>query len=149
MAGRKNKYYSHVQTRLEEIAGWCREGLIEAEVCKRLGVGVTSFTLYKRQYPALLKAIKEGKEIADYRVEDSLYQRAMGMDIEETHQEFKEGKLVSERKVTKHLAPDPTSMIFWLKNRKGKQWRDKQEIGGQVTILYNVPDVEKEEGDAW
>ena len=145
MAGRRDKYATHVEPRLEEIAGWCREGLIEAEVCKRLGVGVTSFTEYKRLHPALLKAIKEGKEIADYRVEDSLYQRAMGMDVEETHQEFKEGKLVSERKVKKHLAPDPTSMIFWLKNRKSKQWRDKQEVGGSMTINYNVPELQKDD----
>jgi hypothetical protein len=27
----------------------------------------------------------------------------------------------------RHYPPDPTSMIFWLKNRQPQDWRDKQE----------------------
>lgn len=144
-AGRKNKYVTHVEPRLDEIEWWKRDGLTEAEICKRLGIGVSIFAEYKKAHSELLGAIKKGGEIADFKVEDSLFQRATGMPVEETHEEFKDGELVSVKKVHKHLAPDPTSMIFWLKNRKSKQWRDKQEIGGQVTILYNVPEIEKEE----
>lgn len=36
-------------------------------------------------------------------------------------------ELVSKR-VAKQVAPDVTAQIFWLKNRKPGQWRDKQEI---------------------
>ena len=28
-----------------------------------------------------------------------------------------------------HFPPDPTSMIFWLKNRQPDKWRDKRETG--------------------
>lgn len=28
----------------------------------------------------------------------------------------------------KHYPPDPTSMIFWLKNRQPQDWRDKTEV---------------------
>ena len=28
-----------------------------------------------------------------------------------------------------HYAPDPTSMIFWLKNRQPDRWREKREGG--------------------
>jgi hypothetical protein len=27
-----------------------------------------------------------------------------------------------------HVPPDPTSMIFWLKNRRKEQWREKSEV---------------------
>ena len=30
--------------------------------------------------------------------------------------------------VIKHYAPDPASIIFWLKNRKPNKWKDKREI---------------------
>ncbi|HLS07388.1 MAG TPA: hypothetical protein VK079_05485, partial [Bacillota bacterium] len=30
--------------------------------------------------------------------------------------------------VTKEVQPDTTAQIFWLKNRKPAEWRDKQEI---------------------
>ena len=29
---------------------------------------------------------------------------------------------------TEHVPPDTTAMIFWLKNRRPEQWRDKREV---------------------
>ena len=37
-------------------------------------------------------------------------------------------KEILEKKVVKQVHPDVTAQIFWLKNRKPGQWRDKQEI---------------------
>ena len=36
--------------------------------------------------------------------------------------------------ITKQQAPDTTAQIFWLKNRKPQEWRDKQEteISGHI-----------------
>jgi hypothetical protein len=36
--------------------------------------------------------------------------------------------MVTIKEVTKEVAPDATSMIFWLKNRRPERWRDKQSI---------------------
>ena len=30
--------------------------------------------------------------------------------------------------VVKQMAPDVTAQIFWLKNRKSAEWRDKAEL---------------------
>jgi hypothetical protein len=30
--------------------------------------------------------------------------------------------------MVKHYPPDPTSMIFWLKNRQPQKWRDKHDL---------------------
>lgn len=37
-------------------------------------------------------------------------------------------KEVVIKRVTKHKAPETLAQIFWLKNRKPGQWRDKQEV---------------------
>ena len=35
--------------------------------------------------------------------------------------------MVVTREVTKHAAPNPTCLIFWLKNRRPRRWNDKPE----------------------
>ena len=55
-----------------------------------------------------------------------MYGRAKGYEVTEVRDEVSEQGV---KKVTtkKHVAGDTTAMIFWLKNRQPKQWRDKQE----------------------
>lgn len=159
--GRKGKYHTHVFPRLEEIGHWCREGLTEDEICKRLGVSVSSFNEYKNQYSELLEALKMNREIADYRVENALYMRALGYEYdEETYEEFElarpyikeDGTIVkTELRLTKKLkkkqAPDTTAQIFWLKNRKPDVWRDKKEteLSGNMTVNNPFDDLTTEE----
>ncbi len=167
-AGRRDKYQTHIEPRLEEIGWWARDGLVEAEMCKRLGVSVSGFALHKNRHIELMTVLKENREVADYRVENGLYKRAIGFEYEEVtkepalvtliklnrknekfdsdafDKELKEHMVIT-KVVTKQVVPDTTAQIYWTKNRRPKQWRDKQEIGGQVTINYNVPDIEKEE----
>ncbi|MBT2727852.1 helix-turn-helix domain-containing protein [Bacillus sp. ISL-75] len=151
--GRKNKYDTHVYPRLEEIGHWCREGLTEEEICKRLGVSHASFAEYKKQFPELLDTLKTNKEIADYRVEDALYLRALGYEYEEeTFEEFPIDKpylnsagewvrteLRLTKKVKKKQAPDTTAQIFWLKNRKPDVWSDKKETELSGGLNVNNP----------
>ena len=65
---------------------------------------------------------------SDKDVERSLFQRANGYWHEETKVHFDQDGNPSEHKVRKYYPPDSTAMIFWLKNRKRKEWRDRQEI---------------------
>lgn len=78
-AGRKNKYESHVQPRLEEIKWWCRDGRTDKEIASLLGVAYRSFMRYKNQFSQLCQALKNNKEYADLKVEDSLNSRANGI----------------------------------------------------------------------
>jgi hypothetical protein len=144
--GRKSKYELIVVPKLELIGNWCREGLLEEEICKRLGIAVSTFNLYKNQHSELLEVLKNSKEIADYKVEDSLYKRALGYKYDEVTRELctvrdkygepvydpETGQPFTEMKVTKivtkEVTPDTTAQIFWLKNRRPDKWRDKQEI---------------------
>ena len=126
--GRKCKYPTHVQPRLHEIEKWCREGLIEVEICKRLGVSIRQFQEYKNKFPQLSHTLQRGKEVADYQVEDSLYKKAIGIKVTELHEKAIEGpdgkiKMVPDILVTKYLPPDTRSCIYWLINRKPEKWK--------------------------
>jgi transcriptional regulator with XRE-family HTH domain len=158
--GRKNKYDTHVFPRLEEIGHWCREGLTEEEICKRLGVSVASFNNYKKEYIELLESLKVNKSIADYRVEDALYMKAIGYEYEEETIEridflrptLIDGEWVDhEMRVVKRMKkkqqPDTTAMVFWLKNRRPDLWRDKHEIehGGEITNNVDLSGLSVEE----
>jgi transcriptional regulator with XRE-family HTH domain len=50
-------------------------------------------------------------------------------------------KLVLVEEKTKDIAPDTTAQIFWLKNRKPNQWRDKRE----QDINFNPANMTDEE----
>jgi transcriptional regulator with XRE-family HTH domain len=54
---------------------------------------------------------------------------------------------VLEKKVVKQVSPDTTAQIFWLKNRKPAEWRDKREIehGGEITNNIDLSGLSVEE----
>lgn len=81
--GRKSKYESHVEPSLFEIEHWARDGLIEEEICKRLGVGDSTFNEYKLKYLELTEALKKERGLSDYEVENALFKKATGDEFEE------------------------------------------------------------------
>ena len=105
--------------------------MTEPQIAQNMGIAMSTLTEWKNRFPAIAATIKKGKEPVDIQVENALLRRALGYDYEETITEVEElgnGKTKKHvRKVTRHVAPDTTAQIFWLKNRKPKQWRDKME----------------------
>lgn len=137
--GRKSAYETKIKPRLEEIKAWCRDGYIEKQICEYLGISETTFNKYKKEYPKLLESLKINKEVADLTVENSLMKRANGYEYEEKRITETNG-IRTMSVIKKTVLPDVTAQIFWLKNRKPEQWRDKQEIdhtskGKEITGL--------------
>jgi len=142
---RLTKYDTHVEPRLIEIEGWARDGLIDEQISKNLGVAYSTFREYKDKYSALSAALKRGKEVIDREVENALLKRALGYNYDEVTKErlikkdvkgdpmtdlhgFPIAEMVTTKIVTKQVVPDTTAQIFWLKNRKPDNWRDKQQV---------------------
>lgn len=150
---RISKYETHVVPKMEQIKHWCREGLTDEEISQRLGISSRSLINYKSSYPELTQAMIEGKAVADYRVEDALYKRALGYQIDETTRERKFNKDTGQHEtvitkiITKEVAADPTSMIWWLKNRRPDKWKDKQEISidGKLDVETKYAHLSDEE----
>lgn len=74
--GRKSKYETNVKPRLLEIAAWCRDGLTDKEIAEKLGISQDSFYVYKNKHTEFSDTLKETKEIADIKVENSLNKNA-------------------------------------------------------------------------
>ena len=49
--------------------------------------------------------------------------------------------------MTKQVAPDTTAQIFWFKNRKPQEWRDKKEteVTGNLNVNNPFSDLSVEE----
>lgn len=77
------------------LQGWKRNGLTDEQIAHNIGVTPRTLENWKNKYVQIFRALKVGKEQANFAVEGKLFQRAM--------------------------SGNTTAMIFWLKNN----WRDK------------------------
>lgn len=114
--------------KLEVVEGWARDGLTDEQIAQKMGISRSTLATYKNKYPDFLNALKKGKEVVDRKVENALLKRALGYEIEETKKIISESGSQKKRieKKTKHIKPDTTAQIFWLKNRKPELWRENE-----------------------
>ena len=113
-------------------------GATDREAAEFFGVSESTLYLWKHTETEFSEALKIGKAAADQRVEQSLYRKAVGYTQDDTHFSAYEG-VVTETPYVKHHAPDTTACIFWLKNRKPTDWRDKQET--ELTVSDDFLEV--------
>nr|DAK34242.1 MAG TPA: terminase small subunit [Caudoviricetes sp.] len=109
---------------LLQIEGWAKDGLIDEQIAKNMGVAYSTFKDWKKRFPDLSDVLKRSKEVVDREVENALFESAKGFIYEE-ETVTNTGEVVTVKKYSK---PNVTAQIFWLKNRKRNEWRDKQEI---------------------
>lgn len=126
-----------------QLAKWMRRGgLTDEQIAEELGVAKSTFNLWREKHPEFSEALKGSRRFADSLVEDSLLKRALGYAVKEVHIESErtvilaadgEGGIVERpaivrkvKRIKKHVAPDVTAQIFWLKNRQPDKWREKQ-----------------------
>jgi len=145
--GRKGRYEEWLtEDGLTRLTGWARDGLTNIQIAQNIGVGERTFSEWVTRFPAISSALKKGKEPVDIQVENALLRRALGYDYEETITEVEDlggGRTKKHvRKVTKHVPADTTAQIFWLKNRKPRQWREKMEAAVNVDVEDLSPLVE-------
>jgi hypothetical protein len=111
----------------------CKLGATDMEVADFFEVDVRTLYRWKGENEAFCQALKAGKDVADERVERSLYARANGYEHNEADIRVVGGKIV-QTPIRKYYAPDTTACIFWLKNRKPAEWRDKVETEHSGTV---------------
>ncbi len=110
------------------IEGWARDGLTDEQIAHNMGIATSTLYEWKKQYAEISEALKKGKAVVDRMVENALLKRALGYEYEEVREKFEMG-VCTERTVTKkEVIPDTTAQIFWLKNRKPDEWRDKRVV---------------------
>lgn len=93
--------WENVKDKLILIEGWARDGLTNKQIADNLGIGETTFYKIINEHPEVSEVLKKGKEVIDYEVENALLQNALNGNV--------------------------TAQIYWLNNRKPKQWKNKRE----------------------
>lgn len=139
MAGRPNKYESHVKPRFEDIEKWCKRGATDKEIYKALGISRDAFYKYKNQYKELNDLIKNTRIDAVEEIKNALFKRATGFQYEEKKvikqkidfpeilkmkldecginlEKLEKPILVKTELTTKTVVPDPASCMILLKH---------------------------------
>ena len=125
----KGKFeYWRTKDGLLQIAAWARNGLIDEQIAHNMGIRRSTLSEWKKRFPDIADALKKNKNIVDIEVENALYKRAVGYEFEETTIEIDDEGKKKVNKTTKQMAPETLAIIFFLKNRKPEDWRDKREV---------------------
>lgn len=126
---------------LLRIQGWARDGLTEKDIAKNMRIGVSTLREWKGRFEEIREALRIGKDSADRVVENALYKSACGYTVKvkkpvkvkqidydpETGRKTRESETWKMVEEELHFPAQVTAQIFWLKNRKPEQWREKQE----------------------
>lgn len=119
----------------EQLAILCERGFTDKDLAKFYKVSEVTINNWKKDEKFSL-VLKDGKEVHDAKVERALYERALGYKHKAQKVVVADGipQTIDYEEV---FPPDPTSMIFWLKNRKPNEWRDKQDINhsGEIKTI--------------
>ena len=113
----------------------CQLGATDALLADFFNVTQRTINNWKKSHLDFFHTLKTAKAEFDTKVEMALFQRAIGFSHPEEKIFNNQGKIIKVPTV-KYYPPDTTACIFWLKNRKPQQWRDKveQEQSGEMVI---------------
>ena len=111
--GAHGKYeYWLTQDGLTLLEGWARDGLTDEQISKNIGINPATLYEWKKKYSDISESLKKGKEVVDFEVENALLKKA--------------------------LDGDTTAQIFWLKNRRPKNWRDKPTVDANAELIAKL-----------
>ena len=111
----------------EQATNYCLLGATDKQLADFFGVSEQTINTWKKEHPEFLESIKRGKDRADAEVAQSLFHRATGYSHDEDKIFNNNGEPLIV-KTKKFYPPDTVAGIFWLKNRRSEEWRDKKEI---------------------
>lgn len=124
------------------IEGWARTGLVNKQIAKN--IGITEQTLYNwlKKHPEISEALKKGKEVIDFEIENAMYKRALGYEAEDvkTYKRIdgKGNETQHVEKTKKHIPGDVTAQIFWLKNRQPDKWNENYQLEHTGSVDISV-----------
>ena len=134
---------------LIKLEGMARDGLTDEQIAQNIGIARSTLSVWKNRFIDISDSLKRGKEVIDRQVENALLKRALGYEYEEVKMVVEKDEKGNEKKrqekVIKKVVPDTTAQIFWLKNRKPVEWRDRQNIehSGHVDISERAREIDE------
>lgn len=92
---------------LSKITEWCENGLTMEEVASNIGIGTSTLYAWCHRSPIINETLKDARDVAVCKVENALYELCMKGNV--------------------------TAMIFFLKNRRPEEWKDRRETDNTNT----------------
>jgi hypothetical protein len=86
------------------LQGWARDGLNDEQIAHNMGIGARTLYTYQEKFEPIRQALKKGKEVVDFAVENALLNEALKGNV--------------------------TAQIFWLANRRKDKWRRNPQPNG-------------------
>ncbi len=119
------------------VERWAANGMTDIEVARVCNVSERTLRRWKKD-SRFVSALKVGRGIADSKVQESLYKRAIGFEyVEVTEEERLVGggdkaklTVTFTKTVTKFYPPDVKAGIHWLNHRQPNDWGNTKEITG-------------------
>lgn len=133
-AGRPSDYSPDY---VEQATKLCELGATDEDLAGFFKVNRTTIWRWAQAHEEFCNALKVGKKAADERVASSLYHKAIGYTFDSEKVFQHQGEIV-RAPVKEHVPPDTTAAIFWLKNRRPDEWRDKRDIEASGDLIVNI-----------
>lgn len=118
---------------------WSRDGYTYQDIANRIGISGSTLTAWRKTYPEIHEALRKGREIIDYKVENALLKSALGYKTKEVKvtTTIKFGKVVETiKEVTdKEQAPNVSAIQCWLYNRLPQKWKN---MNSKSNILEDI-----------
>lgn len=110
------------------LESWARDGYTMQDISNKIGIDNDRFLRWKDRYPEIREAVRKGKELVDYKVENALLKSALGYKTKEVKvtTTMRYGKVVETiKEVTdKEVAPNVNAIQMWLYNRNKEKWKN-------------------------
>lgn len=123
------------------LEGWAKSGLTDEQIAKNIGINRTTLYDWKKKETNIADALKKGKEVIDFEVENALLKKALGYTITIKEEKLDKDGCVHTLEKDVHIPPDTTAQIFWLKNRKPNNWKDRVETDEDKEAVTNASQV--------
>lgn len=141
------------------MQGWARDGLSDEQIAKNIGISRSTLSEWKNRFPDISDALREGKEVADRKVENALYNSCFdrkitvrkAFKVKEVYYDANGKRCEKEHLETAEedvaIPANEKAQEFWLANRKPDAWSRKEKLevsgngGGPLTVRWmNSPD---------
>ena len=110
---------------------WARDGYTYQDIANRIGISTRTLKNWRESYPEIEKALKSGREIIDYKVENALLKSALGYHTKEVKvtTTIRNGKTIETIKEVTHKeqAPNVSAIQCWLYNRLPQKWKKNRD----------------------
>ena len=111
---------------------FCLLGATNEDLADVFEVSRNTIGNWLARYPEFKKAAQDGRDVADADVAQALLQKATGFSHEDVKILLKDGE-AEQIEYNRYFPPDTQAAIFWLRNRRRKQWRERIELEHSVT----------------